>query len=99
MTGGPAGCTQAGPWKQRVNGLLPLAVPGPRLLPSSLPAFLPGVLLYQWLLVGRSLGLMLLVCALVGTALNATQLVLVSRLNVRLGISDKVREAREGASG
>ncbi|KAG2455131.1 hypothetical protein HYH02_000950 [Chlamydomonas schloesseri] len=49
-----------------------------------------GVLLYQTLLVRAPLKLMLLGCALAGTALSATQLLLVTRANVRLGISDKL---------
>ncbi len=48
------------------------------------------MLLYQTLLVRAPLKLMLLGCALAGTALSSTQLLLVTRANVRLGISDKV---------
>ncbi|PNH12703.1 HEAT repeat-containing protein 2, partial [Tetrabaena socialis] len=49
-----------------------------------------GVILYQLLLVRCHLRSLLLGCALLGAGLSATQLVLVSRLNVRWGISDKV---------
>ncbi|KXZ56414.1 hypothetical protein GPECTOR_1g369 [Gonium pectorale] len=49
-----------------------------------------GVLAYQALLVHYPLRSMLLWCALVGWALSATQLLLVTRTNLALGISDKV---------
>ena len=45
--------------------------------------------MYQLVLVNKPMGAMLLGCALVGTALNATQLILVTRLNVQWGIPDK----------
>ncbi|KAG2499195.1 hypothetical protein HYH03_002776 [Edaphochlamys debaryana] len=49
-----------------------------------------GVLIYQGCLVSSPLRLMLAGCAAVGSALSASQLLLVTRANVALGISDKV---------
>ncbi|MEW5300258.1 MAG: hypothetical protein WDW36_003200 [Sanguina aurantia] len=58
-------------------------------LSGSLAAF-SGVLLYQRYLVDKPIKMLLLWCALLGTALNATQLLLVSRLNVVIELSDKL---------
>jgi len=53
-------------------------------------AGLAGVVVYNLALVRKPMRWTLAVCAVTGTAFNATQLLLVSRANLRLGISDKL---------
>ena len=48
------------------------------------------MVIYQTLLVKRSLRVTLALCSLAGVAFNATQLILVSRLNVRFHVPDKL---------
>ncbi len=55
---------------------------------SPLPRDRTGVLIYNCIMVRRPLRRSLLACALAGWLLNASQLLLVARLNVKLGLSD-----------